>query len=99
MSDSFDPMDTSVHGGFSKQEYWSGLPCPSPGDFPDPGIKPWSPELQAESLPSEVPGKPENALLRHQMQDLSVGRTAYCLSKFEVTTARKQFIWAFQTSL
>ena len=33
--------------GFSRQEYWSGLPCPSPGDFPDPGIKPGSPVLQA----------------------------------------------------
>ena len=40
--------------GFSRQEYWSGLPCPSPGDLPDPGIKPWSPALQAESLPTEL---------------------------------------------
>ena len=45
--------------GFSKQEYWSGLPCPLPGDFPDTGIKPRSPTLQANSLPSEPPGKPE----------------------------------------
>ena len=45
--------------GFSRQEYWSGLPFPSPGDFPDPGIKPRSPALQADSLPSEPPGKPE----------------------------------------
>ena len=36
--------------GFSRQEYWSGLPVPSPGDFPDPGIKPASPALQADSL-------------------------------------------------
>ena len=43
---------------FSRQEYWSGLPFPSPGDFPDPGIEPGSPELQADSLPSEPPGKP-----------------------------------------
>ena len=42
---------------FSKQEYWSGLPLPSPGDLPDPGIKPMSPALQADSLPSELPGK------------------------------------------
>ena len=40
--------------GFSRQEYWSALPCPSPGDLPDPGIKPGSPALQADSLPSEV---------------------------------------------
>ena len=43
---------------FSRQEYWSGLPFPSPGDLPDPGIKPWSPALQADSLPSELPGRP-----------------------------------------
>ena len=42
---------------FSRQEYWSGLPCPSPGDLPDPGIEPGSSALQAVSLPSEPPGK------------------------------------------
>ena len=42
--------------GFSRQEYWSGLPFPSPGDLPDPGIKPRSPVLQAEALPSEPQG-------------------------------------------
>ena len=42
---------------FSRQEYWSGLPFPSPGDLPDPGIKPGSPALQADSLPSEPPGR------------------------------------------
>ena len=40
------------------QEYWSGLPFPSPGDLPDSGIKPWSPALQADALTSEPPGKP-----------------------------------------
>ena len=44
--------------GFSRQEYWSGLPFPSPGDLPSPGIKPRSPSLQADALPSELPGKP-----------------------------------------
>ena len=43
--------------GFSRQEYWSGLPCPSPEDIPDPGIEPGSPALQADTLPSEPPGK------------------------------------------
>ena len=43
--------------GFSRQEYWSGLPCPLPGDLPNPGIKPRSPTLQADSLPPEPPGK------------------------------------------
>ena len=36
---------------FSRQAYWSGLPCPSPGDLPDPGIEPVSPALQVDSLP------------------------------------------------
>ena len=47
--------------GFSRQEYWSGLPCPAPGYLPDPGVEPASlmfPALQADSLPSEPPGKP-----------------------------------------
>ena len=39
---------------FSRQEYWSGLPFPSPGDLPDPGIEPWSPSLYADALPSEL---------------------------------------------
>jgi len=42
---------------FSRQEYWSGLPFPSPRDLPDPGNKPRSPALQADSLPTEPPGK------------------------------------------
>ena len=43
--------------GFSRQEYWSGLPCPPPGDLPDPGIEPGSPALQVDSLPAELQGK------------------------------------------
>jgi len=41
---------------FSRQQYWSGLPFPSPEDLPDPGIEPWSPKLQADALPSEPQG-------------------------------------------
>ena len=48
--------------GFSRQEYWSGLPFPSPGDLPDPGIEPRSPTLQADALTSEPPGKPNKHL-------------------------------------
>ena len=44
--------------GFSRQEYWSGLPFASPGDIPNPGIEPRSPALQADALSSEPPGKP-----------------------------------------
>ena len=45
--------------GFSRQEHWSGLPFPSPGGLPNPGIEPRSPALPADSLPSEPPGKPQ----------------------------------------
>ena len=49
--------------GFSRQEYWSELPCPPPGDLPKPGIESRSPTLQADSLLSEPPGKPEVILI------------------------------------
>ena len=52
-----DPMDVQSMG-FSRQECWSGLPFPSPGDLPDPGVEPRSPALQADALLSEPPGKP-----------------------------------------
>ena len=45
--------------GFSRQGYWSGLPFPSPGDLPDPGVEPGSPALEADALTSEPPGKPQ----------------------------------------
>ena len=56
-----DPIDGSPPGslGFSRQEYLSGLPFPSPGDLPNPGTKPRSPALQADALTSEPPGKPK----------------------------------------
>ena len=44
--------------GFSRQEYWSGLPFPSPEDLPDPGVKPRSPASQVDDLPAELWGKP-----------------------------------------
>ena len=49
---------TPLSKGFSRQEYWSGLPFPSPGDLPNPGIEPRSPTLQADALTSAPPGKP-----------------------------------------
>ena len=45
--------------GFSRQEHWSGLPFPSPGDLPNPGIEPGSPSLRVDALPSEPPVKPQ----------------------------------------
>ena len=61
-SDSLQPCVTVTHQaplsmGFSRQEYWSGLQCPPPGEIPDPGIKPVSPALQEDSLPRAAPGK------------------------------------------
>ena len=56
---------------FSRQEYWSGLPFPSPGDLPDPGIELRSATLQADSLPSEQPGKPPFVLACFNLTDLS----------------------------
>ena len=52
------PYQAPPSMGFSRQEYWSGLPFPSPGDLPDPGIEPGSPALEADTLTSEPPGKP-----------------------------------------
>ena len=56
-----DPVDCRLPGymsmGFARQEYSSGVPFPSPGDLPNPGVKPGSPALQADALPSEPPGK------------------------------------------
>ena len=49
-------MGTPPSIGFSRQEYWSGLPFPSPGDLLKPGIEPTSPALQADALTSEPPG-------------------------------------------
>ena len=62
MSDSVTPWTVVYQAplsiGFPRQEYWSELPFPSPGDLPNPGIKTGSPGLQADSLPTEPPGKP-----------------------------------------
>ena len=53
------PPGSSVHGNSHGEEYWSGFPFSPPEDLPDPGIKPTSPALPADSLLSEPPGKPQ----------------------------------------
>ena len=62
MSDSCDHKTVAGQAplsmGFSRQEFWSGLPFSSPGDLPNSGIEPGSPALQADSLPTELQGKP-----------------------------------------
>ena len=60
---------------FSRQGYWSGLPFPSPGDLPDPGIEPGSPALQTDSLPSELPGKPPKRKKNLKRQRVAHGPT------------------------
>ena len=63
MSDSATPWtvahQASLSVGFPRQEYWSGLPVPSPGDLPDSGIKPGSPALAGGYFTAELPGKPQ----------------------------------------
>ena len=63
-----DPVDCRHQAppsmGFSRQEYWSGLPFPSPGNLPDPGIELRSPTLQSDALTSEPPGKPTCVLTK-----------------------------------
>ena len=60
--------------GFSRQEYWSGLPFPSPGDLPDPGIEPRSPALQADALPSEPQGNHLNLFSQPNLFFVPVAR-------------------------
>ena len=91
MSDSATPWTVALQAPlsmrFSKQEYWSGLPFPSPGapfpspgDLPDLGIKPESPALQADSLSTEPPGKP---IVTKQAPELSTTKmffsTVHCI--------------------
>ena len=84
--------------GFSRQEYCSGLPFPPPGDLPNPRIKPRSPALQADPLPSEPPGKPINAVVElfiviHCLQSLK----PFCVvtGAAFIYKARCPFLYAF----
>ena len=84
---------------FSRQEYWSGLPCPSPGDLPDPEIEPVSPALQADSLPLSHCGMPFRkqhlitALPHSLLLCLGLGRNprwvTWCSGKDQKPTCRQ----------
>ena len=63
--------------GFSRQEYWSGLPFPSPGDLPNLGIEPGSPALRADALPSELPGKPKGKERVGQIERVALKHIIY----------------------
>ena len=69
--------------GFSRQEYWSGLPFPSPGDLPDPGIEPRSSTLRADALTSEPPGKPYGLLNPLSASNLASWRAKGVLHKHQ----------------
>ena len=82
-------------GGFSRQEYWGGLPCPPPGDLPNPGIEPRSPTLKGDSLPSEPPGYPKNAGVvaypysRGTSQPRNLTRVSYIAGRFFTSWTRE----------
>ena len=81
---------------FSRQEYWSGLPFPSPGDLPDPGIQPRSPTSQVDSLPFEPSGKPpHNSIYLSSVQfscsvmsDSCNPMTAVCHASLSITNSQ-----------
>ena len=77
--------------GFSRQEYWSGLPFPSPGDLPNPGIKPGSLALQADSLPAELPGKSRGNISQHNKSSYQSVQGTHCavLSRSVVSDSLK----------
>ena len=76
--------------GISRQEYWSGLPFTSPEDLPDLGIEPRSPALQADSLPSEPPGKPYCIYKNTSLPPISLSRDRYRLYNAQVNLTHSQ---------
>ena len=94
-----DPMDCSLPAPpsmeFSRQEYWSWLLFPSPGDLPNPGIEPGSPTLQADALPSEPPGMPLKKFFFNQSIWLS--DTAGWLTQFPFSI--QFFLATFQAKI
>ena len=90
--------------GFSRQESWSGLPFPSPGDLPDPGIEPGSPALQADTLPSQPPGGVSynihfkiTGLARRfsGRRNMSSSRIHYCYTIVTKECRKKMFVLSF----
>ena len=99
MSDSLRPHGQYAYQappsmGFSRQEYWGGLPFPSPGNLPDPGIIPRFPALQADTLPSEPPGKPQ-----HHCTGLKSAHCPQPASYFRVSPHAPAFLTRLWTSL
>ena len=82
--------------GFSRQEHWRGLPFPSPGDLPDPGIKPGSPALQADALPSQPPGKPPSSICVQKCFWVSSTCFKYCSGCRECRSEKETFKQRFK---
>ena len=70
--------------GFSRQEYWSGLPFPSPGDLPDPGIEPGSPALEADASTSEPPGAKMTSVIWSSLVKIIIILVSQLLSSHSV---------------
>ena len=83
--------------GFSRQEYWSGLPCPPPGDLPDQGIELRSPALQADSIPAEPPEKPRH--FRDTLEMAILAETKDYLFCFPFFFLKEQLLLCWRTSL
>ena len=84
--------------GFSRQEYWSGLPCPPPGDLPNPGIEPRSLALQEDSLPSEPPGKPAMNIGLHisfHISRIFLNFILGCISRSGIFWSYDSFLFSF----
>ena len=87
--------------GFSRQEYWSGLPFPSPGELPSPRIEPGSPALQADALTSQPPGKPsfheillnEKVKAQYSMYSNYLYRQDYRKNRYTRKLSLKEYTW------
>ena len=84
------PGQAPLSMGFSRQEYWSALPFTSPGDLPDLGTEPRSPALQADSLLSELPGKPYCIYKNTSLHHISLSRDRYRLYNAQVNLTHSQ---------
>ena len=74
---------------FFRQEYWSGLLFPSPGDLPNPGIEPGSPSLQADALPSEPPGKPTTQTVSYLVKAMVFSVVMYGCESWTIKKAER----------
>ena len=82
---------------FSRHEYWSRLPCPSPGDLSDPGVKPGSPKLQQILLPSEPPGKLSLYIYIRYMIDIYIYLSIYTSIYYTYYICMQTIVYTYYT--